>query len=71
MLVADDCFPVGIYQAERQAAELGTLSPVGASAETCLTDVALTAVAYAKRTVHKHFQRRFRTSLVNSAYLLQ
>ena len=71
VLVADDCFPVGIYQAERQAAELGTLSPVGASAETCLTDVALTAVAYTKRTVHKDFQRCFRTSLVDSAYLLQ
>ena len=71
VLVADDCFSVRIHQTERQAAELGALSPVGASAKACLTDVALSAITYTKRAMYKDFQRRLRTGLMDIAYLLQ
>ena len=71
VLVTYDCFSVSIYQAKRKAAELCALPPIGTSAETRLTDVALATVTHTKRTMHKDLQRRLRTSLVDIAYLVQ
>ena len=62
---------VRIDQAERQTTELGTLTPVGATPETSLADVALPAITYTERSVHKDFQRHVGTSLMYLADLPQ
>lgn len=71
MLVADNRFSVRILQAEGQTAELGTLSAIGTASETGLTDITLSAITYAQRSMHKHFERHCRTHFMNLLYLLQ
>ena len=71
MLVAHHHSSVGIGQREGQAAELGALAAVGASPEASLAGVALSAVAYAQGTVHKHFKRHLRASVVDASYFVQ
>ena len=68
MLVFHNHFSFRIDKTERQAAKLRTLSPIRAAPETGLANVALTAIAYAKRPMYKYFQRNFGTSFVYLPY---
>ena len=71
VLAAGNRFPVRIHHVEAQAAELRTLSAVGTAAETCLTHVALSAVAHAQGAVYEYLQRRIRTGGMNLCNLVQ
>ena len=71
MFVTHNRLAIGIYQTERQATKLRTLSPVGAPFETSLADIALTAIADTKSPVHKNLERHVGTSLMNVMYFLQ
>ena len=48
--------PFAIYEVERQAAELGTFSPIGAATEAILRGVAATAVADTEGTMNEDFE---------------
>ena len=71
MFIAHYHFPVRIRQTERQAAELRTLSPVSTASEASMTNIALAAIADAKRTMHENLQQNLRTSFVNTMNILQ
>ena len=67
-----DYFPtLGILQRELHTAELRTLTTVGAAPETVLRGIALSGIAHAKGTMHKHFEFDIGHLAMNLADLLQ
>ena len=56
---------------EGEATELGTFSTIGATSETGLTGITLSAVTHAEGAMYEDFQQCFRTSLVDGADFFQ
>ena len=70
MLTRYDLLPICVDQAIRQAAILGSFTPVGASSAQGGAQVTLAAITYAQRSVHEDLQRHGR-SLGDLPYLVQ